>query len=203
MGNGYILSVLTPDSVEDNGKYNQASGDRLIASGEFEKAFAVYMVSAREGFAPCQNSVGFAYEYGEGVTQDLAEAARWFKMAADQNNPDGQYNISQSYIHGTGVPKNHDEGIKYLVKAANNNHPTALFNLGCISDREGEYEQAFEYFKRSAEAGHPPAQHNLGMCYAKGEGTQRNDEKAISWFRVAAGNGVEDSKNILRKLGLL
>lgn len=203
MQNNYILTQITCDSVEENGRYNLASGDRLTVCGEFEKAFAVYMLSAREGYAPCQNSIGCSYDFGEGVTQDLAEAARWYKMAADQNNRDGQYNLSQIYMHETGVENKYDEGMEYLIKAANNNHPLALHNLGCIYDREGKHQQAFECYIKSADSGYQNAQHNLALCYANGEGTQCNYEKAIHWFKVAAKNGCQESIKYLRIHDLL
>lgn len=203
MTDGRVLSVITNDTIEERGQYNLESGERLYARGEIEKSFTVNMISAREGFAPCQNNIGYAYEYGEGVSQNLSEAVRWYRLAADQNNRDGQYNLSQSLLQGTGVEIDQEEGMKYLIKAANNNHPAALHNLGCKLDRDGNCEQAFECYKKAAELGYASAQHNLAICYLNGDGTQCNQSKAIYWFKIAASNGVEASINILRDNGIV
>jgi TPR repeat protein len=201
MKDGFILE-LTNDSVEERGLYNQISGDKLIARGEFKKAFTVNMISAKEGFAPCQNNIGYAYEHGEGVSQNLTEAVRWYKMAADQNHQDGQYNLSQCYLQGTGVQKNHEEGMRYLISASNNGHIHATYNLACIFDSEGRHVQAFECYKVAAESGFPAAQHNLAICFLNGEGTNRNEEKALHWFKAAARQGFEDAIQLLRANGL-
>jgi len=199
MQNRNILTVLTPDSVETNGKFNQASGDRFVANGEFDKAFAVYMISAKEGYAPCQNSIGFAYDCGEGVRKDEAEAARWYKMAADQNHPEAQFNLAYSYFKGTGVQQSEQEGMKYLLQAADNNHPIALFNVGSRLDDSGDKNKAFVYYKRSAEIGYSSAQYNLALCYLRGEGTSCDNEEGTYWIKQAAKNGLEDAISLLRK----
>ena len=51
-----------------------------------------------------QNSLGAMYAVGTGVTQDHAEAVRWYRLAADQGHANGQYNLGVMYAHGTGVP---------------------------------------------------------------------------------------------------
>ena len=43
------------------------------------------MKAAEAGFAPeAQHELGAAYETGEGVEKDEVEAARWYRMAAEQ-----------------------------------------------------------------------------------------------------------------------
>ena len=36
-------------------------------------------------------SLGHCYRSGNGVTQDLAEAVRWYQKAADQGDADAQF----------------------------------------------------------------------------------------------------------------
>ena len=44
------------------------------------------------------------YHYGEGVPQDDAEAARWYRLATDQWQPEAQYELGLMYRDGEGVP---------------------------------------------------------------------------------------------------
>lgn len=49
-----------------------------------------------------------------------------------------------------------------------------------------EYEKAFELFTEAAAKGNLWAQLNLAQMYRDGEGTQRDNEKALHWFKQAA-----------------
>ena len=45
------------------------------------------------------------YYEDEGIPQDYAEAAKWYRLAAEQCNPYGQINLGLSYKIGKGVDK--------------------------------------------------------------------------------------------------
>jgi hypothetical protein len=47
------------------------------------------------------------YYNGKGVPQDYAEAARWYRKAADQGNADAQNNLGVMYGNGQGVPQDY------------------------------------------------------------------------------------------------
>ena len=46
------------------------------------------------------------YENGQGVPQDYAEAVKWYREAADQDDTDAQFNLGLMYENGDGVPRN-------------------------------------------------------------------------------------------------
>jgi TPR repeat protein len=46
------------------------------------------------------------YGEGRGVPQDYAEAARWYRRAAEQGDPQAQYNLGLAYARGEGVTQN-------------------------------------------------------------------------------------------------
>ena len=72
------------------------------------------------------------YENGDGLDQDLSQAAKWYKEAADQGHRDAQYNLGLAYYKGAGVHKNFDNAIYYFSQASNQNHMRASFNLGVM-----------------------------------------------------------------------
>ena len=45
------------------------------------------------------------YAGGHGVSQDDAEAVRWYRLATDQSDASGQYNLGMMYDEGRGVPQ--------------------------------------------------------------------------------------------------
>lgn len=51
---------------------------------EKKKEIFELMDKAKQGDAEAQNELGFAYETGDGVNQDYAEALKWYQTAAEQ-----------------------------------------------------------------------------------------------------------------------
>ena len=47
------------------------------------------------------------YESGRGVPQSWAEAAIWFRNAADQGLADAQYDLGRTYADGRGVQRDY------------------------------------------------------------------------------------------------
>ena len=52
---------------------------------------------------------GTRYGNGRGVPQDDAEAARWYRLAADQGDADAQFLLGVRYANGEGVPQDYVE----------------------------------------------------------------------------------------------
>jgi hypothetical protein len=49
-----------------------------------------------------------------------------------------------------------------------------------------QYAEALPYFKRAAAAGNTHAMNDLGLMYEKGQGVNRDDERAVGWYSKAA-----------------
>eukprot|EP00931_Biecheleriopsis_adriatica_P043236 TRINITY_DN2472_c0_g1_i11.p4 TRINITY_DN2472_c0_g1~~TRINITY_DN2472_c0_g1_i11.p4 ORF type:complete len:103 (-),score=28.68 TRINITY_DN2472_c0_g1_i11:8-316(-) len=55
---------------------------------------------------------------GRGVEKDEVEAARLFRLAAEQGDADAQYNLGVMYRDGRGVPKDEVEAARLYGLAA-------------------------------------------------------------------------------------
>jgi hypothetical protein len=47
------------------------------------------------------------YQEGEGVGRDSAEAAKFYRRAAEQGDPDAQVNLAAMYFRGEGVARDY------------------------------------------------------------------------------------------------
>ncbi len=47
------------------------------------------------------------YSRGQGVPQDYSEAARWYRLAAEQGNSSAQNSLAVMYYNGKGIPQNY------------------------------------------------------------------------------------------------
>ena len=63
------------------------------------------------------------YANGKGVPQDYAEAAKWYRKAAEQGYADAQNNLGMMYVNGQGVPQDYAEAAKWTRKAADQGDP--------------------------------------------------------------------------------
>ena len=87
---------------------------------------------AEQGDAEAQIVLGGHYFNGQGVSQDYAEAARWYRMAADQGDADAQVLFSLMCAEGWGVPQDDREAAKWLRKAADQGEWFSQDRLGLM-----------------------------------------------------------------------
>jgi len=73
--------------------------------------------------------------YGEGVAQDLGEALKWYRLAAEQGNADALGNLASMYYSGEGVGHSHEEAGKWARLGAQRGHARSQTPLGPSHDR--------------------------------------------------------------------
>ena len=115
-----------------------------------------------------QFQLGKRYFEGNGVFKDEVEAAKWFRLAAEQGHVEAQLQLGLFYHKGFGgVIKNDAQAVIWYQKAAEQGNAEAQNNLGMRYNRgEGVYEdkaEAVKWFRLAAEQGYAKAQFNLGV----------------------------------------
>ena len=75
-------------------------------------------MAAEQGNSSAQNSLGYRYQYGQGVSQNYVEAVKWYRKAAEQGNSIAQDNLGNMYYNGKGVSQDYVEAVKWYRKAA-------------------------------------------------------------------------------------
>ncbi|KAJ1626442.1 hypothetical protein T492DRAFT_878404 [Pavlovales sp. CCMP2436] len=127
------------------------------------------------------------YEGESGMHQDHREAARLFRLAANQGHASAQYMIGNAYYEGEGEVQNHREAARYFQLGADQGHALAQYLIAqCYNRGEG----AARLFRLASNEGIAEAQFNYGKLYALGEGTPQNYEVAVRYFRLAADQGL-------------
>ena len=87
---------------------------------------------AEQGDAEGQLNLGYRYSVGQGVSQDYAEAVRWYRLAAGQGNATAQYNLGVRYDNGEGVPLDYAEAVRWYRFAAEQGVVFAQIGLGSM-----------------------------------------------------------------------
>lgn len=89
----------------------------------------------KDGDVYAQVDLGNIYAEGDGVEQDFAEAAKWYRKAAEQEYHFAQYLIGSMYKEGKGVPRDYEEAVKWFRKAADQGSVDARLELDKMKDK--------------------------------------------------------------------
>ena len=84
---------------------------------------AALRVKANAGDAKAQTTLGASYYLGQGVPQDYAQAAAWYRKAAEQGLAIAQWSLGLRYQLGQGVPQDYVESHKWINLAASRASP--------------------------------------------------------------------------------
>ena len=75
---------------------------------------------------------GMLHYRGNTVPKSLSEAAKWFRVAADNGHAGAQYNLGIMAFLGQGMTKDYTKAAKWFRMAGEQNHAAAQYNLGFL-----------------------------------------------------------------------
>ena len=147
-------SEPTSPPLDSEARKAYEQGFDCYRKGEYEEAARLYRISADLGFFRAQYSLALLYSEGLGVEKDLDAAELWAQKAADQGY----------------------EAAAKLVKDLQEKRSTSsdALALGINFYEQENHEQAVRHFRTAAEQGLAVAQYNLSVCYANGEGVEKD-----------------------------
>lgn len=98
-----------------------------------------------------------------GATQNLQRACFYFKLAADQNHPSGQYDLGYMYHHGVGVHVDLVEARRLYTLAAAQGVIAAMRGLSALrlGVDAGQHSLCKQYVKARTEIRRPLDRLNL------------------------------------------
>ncbi|MFC3231544.1 hypothetical protein ACFOGJ_30130 [Marinibaculum pumilum] len=146
-------------------------GLRAYQRGDFPAAFEEWIELARDGDPAAMRNVGHLYRWGQGVPQDLAAAADWYRRAAEMGLDRAQANLAMMYLQGQGVEEDPAQAAYWFSQAAIQGHTVAQYNLAQLYQQGRGVQRnealALGWLQRAAKAGHPEALAQLGALVAE------------------------------------
>ena len=125
---------------------------------ETSHAVKALKIKAEQGDADAEFSLGGCYYEGIGVTQDKAEAVRWYEKAAEHGIVEAQFMVGLNYWLGMDVKMDEAKGAKWFQKAAEEGEPGAIFYLGGAyylgKGVKQDYVQSYKWILVFKESGH-------------------------------------------------
>jgi TPR repeat protein len=153
---------------------------------DFEVAFSCFTRSAKQGNTGAQYSLGRMYQIGQFVDKNYQKAINWYTQSAKQGDPVAQLSLGEMYAQHMG--KNDEQAVYWLSQSAKQGDPRAQSYLA-------EYEnntEALYWHTLAASQGEGWSQYRLGEIYENGEGVEKNLCTAITLYKIAAKNGIDD-----------
>lgn len=174
---------------------------------EYSKAIQWYRKAAEQSYAAAQNSLGYAYEWGQGVAASNVKAMDWYRKAAQQGYAQAQNNLGTMYEYGKGVEADDNQALIWYQRAALQGNAAAQRNMGVMYSKGSAVKKndktAFDWFLKAAKQGNAHAQYSVGMAYFYGKGAELDRDKAGHWFEKAANDGSYQAAEALHQLAFL
>ena len=115
------------------------------------------MTLAEQGDAASQMKVALAFDREE----DFAEAALWYRKAAEQGVSQAQNNLGVMYKDGQGVRQDFSEAARWFQMAAQQNNTLAQLNLGILYLQQKDTTTAIHWLQQASQRGNSGAQRIL------------------------------------------
>ena len=123
------------------------------------------------------------------------EAAKWFRMAAEQGNLNSQLRLGLLYHDGYGVTRDYAEAAKWLRAPAEEGDLNAQTFIGSVYTRSDDnwqldYTEAVRWFGLAAGQGSERAIVALAGLYHNGLGVDRDFERAMELYREGSNDST-------------
>ncbi|MET1411520.1 tetratricopeptide repeat protein [Roseibium sp. HPY-6] len=182
--------------------YEQGGGvekDYARAADEYQKAIDA------EGSARAKAYLGWLYQEGLGVGQDLEKSRALYEDAVAEGQPFALTELGFSLVYGSeGRTPNVYRGRRLLEKAAADEYLAALLVLADMYDNgtgvARDSNEAFHLYQRAADLGDPDALASIGDYYMDGDQVDRDFAKARELYSRSLDAG---NKEALLDLGYL
>jgi TPR repeat protein len=112
-------------------------------SHETGHALSLIEDSAKEGLLQAYSFLGWIYENGYFISQDISIAKKFYRAAAEDLYANGQYRLSV-LLRQSDDPVEQEEGVNWLEKAAYGGHSEAQFDLSNHLFDEGNDESRIQ-----------------------------------------------------------
>ncbi len=147
-------------------------GEQAYRGGDVVTAMAALRRAADQGHAPSQVLLAEILDRAEFDE----EALGWYRKAAEQGDPAGEYGVGAMYLAGEGVKKDPGQAWFWFARAADRKHGPAIVALADAHIRAAngaetaapEAARAAEWLRKAADIEYLPAVEALARAYREG-----------------------------------
>lgn len=172
---------------------------------DLQKAFKLTEESiSREPSGFCLAQMGFFYERGIYVDQDLAKARDYYEQASQKGNALGMSRLGFMYFKGRGADVDYARALELARRSDQKGSGPGMgllvhiYEVGAGVDRD--LERARVQYEKAVQFGSAHAMVRLGRMYFKGTGVKQDWDRARELFEMAKAKGHPKAEQLLVKL---
>ena len=139
--------------------------------------------------------VAAMYEKGNELPQSYADAAKWYRKAADLS-PLAQFNLASMLIDGKGVPQDYGQAMTLCRDAAKQNFAPAQFCIGFLYKHglgiPADPKEAVKWYERANR--YVPSMMALAEMYWKADGVKMDRSEAYYYLFLASRKGATGAR---------
>lgn len=196
----------------ESAKGNNANGEGLLGQCYHEGigvdknlpiAFEWFLKSAEHGSPLGQNEVAICYRFGRGIEKNIAKAIEWYTKIVESGNSTAIGSIIDCYLSERDDEESMKEARKWCHKAIEKDYYRELFDYATDyafgeHGKDENDEMAFRWYLLLADCDVCPenikndcnfAKRVVAEHYETGIGVDKDEGKAVEWYRKAAENG--------------
>ena len=149
------------------------------------------------------HALGWHYDHGEGVEQDMKKAICWYERAAEQNHPAAMNSLGECYAMGRGVPRDLETAMEWYRRAAELGEAMADYNMGWHLEQAGKLSEAYAHYRKAADGNDDSAWWALGRFYENGVVVAQDGKEARRCYETGEKLGSVKCKMRLVRCKLL
>lgn len=161
--------VLSASAADVDAEAEMQAGLDAWQAGDMMGAMRHYQAAADAGVALAQAKLGYVYDQ----SNDDELAVKWYREAAEQQHPDGEFGLGEMYAKGEGVEQDLDMAVELFMRAAVNGHAQARLALANAYEngslgRDVSKGEALRWLTLAADSGDVNAMRRMVSLYTDG-----------------------------------
>lgn len=182
-----LAGLALPLAVAAGPQEDYEVGRKLYTQGDFAGAMDLLRKAADANHAPAAGLLGSILDNAG----EEAEAVKYYRMAAEQGDAEGEYGLGRQYARGEGVKVDLKQAFEWISRAAAKGHKSAISDLadayiygglGLDAAARADNAAALKWIQAAAENKYLPAMNAMANAYKKGQyGLAPDPAQAKAW----------------------
>lgn len=175
--------------------------DGLAGPKDLEAGARLIQAAAERNDQKAQCALANLYDAGRGVPKDLRTAEAWFLICLTGPEPMEDKRLAAMatrFVGSAANPASRAETVNRMrelqIQPIAADAPKDPISAALV---RRDFAYALQHLPPLAEQGDRWAQSNLGWLYFAGEGTPKDREAALRWFRASAAQGYGQAEMVL------
>jgi uncharacterized protein len=175
---------------------NYKDGVAAAQRGQYGVAIEILLPLAEGGDSAAQTVLGQIYLKSARYNDDVKEAEKWFRLAAEKGIVEAQFGLGVIYNNRWATNQTEEdsgaysEAVRlYRLAAEQEFAPAQAALANLLMFNKKTRSEAFQWYLRAADRGYVEAYVAVSQSYQTGRGVEKNLAEALRWARLSAHAG--------------